>query len=196
MTFRRLLCCLLALPAVVFADANQGQFMGYELGTKYPMLPERVEVLATGNLLFEAEDPVMPSGIVDVSLITTPGSHTIGYIFAASWHETEEGARAAGRRFVELLRAKYPDWILGGEVMDERMRIVEANFDKAPYLLQLRLARDEYENHDMWRFTMGLGWNTESRELRAWQDKSAAEYAAARTKEHERLVEEEDLQGL
>lgn len=196
MTIRLLLCCLLALPTVVFADASQGQFMGYELGTKYPTSPRNVEVLTTGNLLFEAEDPIMPSGIVDVSVVTTPGSHTIGYIVAASWHETEEEARVVGRRFVELLRAKYPDWILGGEVMDEKMRIVEANFDKAPYNIQLRLVHDEYESHKMWRFTMGLGWNTESSELRAWQNQSATEYAAARAKVNEKLVNEEDIRGL
>jgi len=180
----------------VLADANEGQFMGYELGTKYPASPRDVEVLTTGNLLFEAEHPTMPAGIVDVSVITTPGSHTIGYIVAASWHETEEEALTVGRRFVELLRAKYPDWIVGGEVMDERMRIVEVNFDKAPYNLQLRLVHDEYESHSMWRFTMGLGWNAESRELRAWQNQSAAEYAAARAKEHEQLMEEADVRGL
>jgi len=196
MTIRLVLCCLLALPTVVLADANDGQFMGYELGTKYPASPQDVEVLTTGNLLFEAENPTKPADIVQVSVITTPGSQTIGYIIAASWYETEEDAREAGRRYAELLRAKYPDWNFGREVMDANMRIVEVNFDKAPYNLRLRLVRDEYESHGMWRFSMGLGWYSESRELRAWQNQSAAEHAAARATEHEQLMEEADIRGL
>jgi len=196
MTIRLLLCCLFALPTVVLADASDGQFMGYELGTKYPASPQDVEVMTTGNLLFEAENPAKPADIVQVSVITTPGSQTIGYIIAASWYETEEDAREAGRRYLGLLRAKYPDWGLGREVMDESLRIVEVNLDKAPYNLQLRLVRDEYESHSMWRFSMGLGWDRESRELRAWQNQSAAEYAAARATEHEQLVEEADTRGL
>ena len=196
MTIRLMLCCLLALPTAVLADASEGQFMGYELGTKYPASPQDVEVMTTGNLLFEAEDPAKPADIVQVSVITTPGSRTIGYIIAASWYETEEDAREAGRRYAELLRAKYPDWNFGREVMDANMRIVEVNFDKAPYNLRLRLVRDEYESHSTWRFSMGLGWDRESRELRAWQNQSAAEYAAARATEHEQLVEEADIRGL
>ena len=196
MTIRLLLCGLFALPAVVLADASEGQFMGYELGTKYSALPQDVEVLTTGNLLFEAENPTKPADIVQVSVITTPGSQTIGYIIAASWYETEEEAREAGRRYAELLRAKYADWYFGREVMDASMRIVEVNFDKAPYNLRLRLVRDEYESHRMWRFSMGLGWGRESRESHAWQDQSAAEHAAARSSEDEQLMEEADIRGL
>ena len=36
MPSRLLLCCLFLLPTVVVADAGEGQFMGYELGTRYP----------------------------------------------------------------------------------------------------------------------------------------------------------------
>ena len=196
MIIRLMLCCLFALPAVVYADANSGQFMGYELGAMYPSSPDNVEVMTTGNLLFEAENPIKPADIVRVSVITTPGSQTIGYIMAASWYETEEAAREAGRRYSELLRTKYADWNFGREVMDASMRIVEVNFDKAPYILQLRLVRDVYQGRNMWRFSMGLGWHTESRELRAWQNQSAAEHSAARATEHEKIVEDADTRGL
>ena len=196
MPIRLLLCCLFALPTHVIADASDGQFMGYELGTKYPVLPQDVEVTTTGNLLIAAENPTKPADIVQVSLIATPVSRTIGYIVAASWYETEEEARDFGRRYVELLRAVYPDWDFGRELMDASMRIVEVNFDKAPYNLQLRVARDEYDGRSMWRFSMGLGWHKETSQWQAWQEQAATENATARDTEHEQLLKESDIRGL
>ncbi len=196
MSFRLLLYCLFALPADVVADASEGQFMGYELGTKYSALPQDVEVTTTGNLLIAAENPTKPADIVQVSLIATPESRTIGYIIAASWYATEGEAREVGRRYVELLRAKYPSWDFGRELMDSSLRIVEVNFDKVPYNLQLRLVRDEYDGRSMWRISMGLGWHRETKEWHAWQNQAATEHAAARATEHEQLLKESDIRGL
>jgi hypothetical protein len=196
MPTRLLLCCIFALPSVVFADAGDGQFMGFELGTTYPAPPLEAEVTTSGNLLIAAENPTKPADIVQVSLIATPESRTIGYIIAASWYATEDEAREAGRRYVELLRAKYPEWSLGREQMDATLRIVELNFDQAPYNLRLRLARDEYDGRSMWRFSMGLGWHRESQEWRAWQNKANTEHAAAQSTELEQLMKESDIRGL
>jgi len=196
MPVRFLLCCLFVLPSVAIADANNGQFMGYELGTEYPTPPREVEVTTAGNLLIEAENPTKPTDIVQVSMVATPDSQTIGYIIAASWYATEDEAREVGRHYVELLRAKYPDWDFGRELMDASLRIVELNFDKAPYSLQLSLRRDEYDGRSMWRFSMGLGWHRESREWLAWQNRAATEQAAGKATEHEQLMKESDIRGL
>jgi hypothetical protein len=196
MPLRLLLCCFLVLPAVAVADAGQGQFMGYQLGERYPAGSPNVEVTTTGNLLIAAENPVKPADIVAVSLIATPVSRTIGGIVAASWYATEADAREAARRYVELLRAKYPDWALGREVMDASSRIVEVNFDKAPHNLQLHLVRDQRDGRDMWRFSMSLGWTEASNEWRAWQERATAEHASAKATERERLLKEADTRGL
>jgi hypothetical protein len=196
MPIRLLLCCLFALPAVVAADAGEGQFMGYELGAEYPAPPPDVGVTTTGNLLIAAENPIKPDDIVQVNLIATPESRTIGYIIAASWYATEGEAREVARRYVELLRAKYADWTLGREEMDASLRIVEVNFDKAPYNLQLRLDRDEQDGRSMWRFSMSLGWQRDSEEWRAWQSKATAEHSGAKATEREQLLKESDIRGL
>jgi hypothetical protein len=196
MYLRLLLCSLFALPTVVFADASDGQFMGYQLGTKYSAPTQDAEVTTTGNLLIAAKDPTKPADIVQVSLVATPESATIGHIIAASWYATEQEARDVGRRYAELLRAKYPEWSFGGELMDASLRIVEVNLDQAPYNLQLRLVRDEHDGRDMWRFSMSLGWHNESSEWRAWQDQATAEYAAVQTTEHGQLLKQSDIRGL
>jgi hypothetical protein len=170
--------------------------MGYQLGERYSARAANAEVTTTGNLLIAAENPVKPADIVEVSLIATPVSRTIGGIIAASWYATEAEAREAARRYVELLRAKYPAWVLGREVMDASSQIVEVNFDKAPHNLQLRLVRDQHDGRDMWRFSMSLGWTEASNEWRQWQNMAAAEHASAKTTERERLLKEADTRGL
>ncbi len=196
MPIRLLLCCLLALPTVVVADAGEGQFMGYELGTRYATPPRNVEITTTGNLLIAAENPVKPADIAQVNVIATPQSRTIGSIIAASWYATEGEAREAARRYIELLRAKYPDWALGREAMDASLRIVELNFDKTPHNLQLRLIPGEYDGRSMWRFSMSLGFSAASDEGRAWESQAASEHAAAKATEREQLLEQSDIRGL
>jgi hypothetical protein len=80
--------------------------------------------------------------------------------------------------------------------MDANLSIVEVNFDKAPYNLQLRLVPDEHEGRDMWRFSMGLGWQPNSREWLAWQDLSATQLSARKSTEREQILEESDVRGL
>ncbi len=196
MPIRLLLCCLLALPTVVIADAGEGQFMGYELGKEYPTSSQEVEITTTGNLLIAAENPTKPDNITQVSLIATPDSRTIGYIIAASWFATEREARDFGTRYVELLRAKYSDWNLGQEKMDDNFDLVEVNLNKAPHNIKLSLARDEREGRSMWRISMGLGWDKESQEWGAWNKRAVAEHAAARSSEDEQLMDEADIRGL
>jgi len=196
MLIRLFLYSLFAMPAVVLADASEGQFMGFELGKTYPELPQDVDVTTAGNLLIAATNPTKPADIEQVSLIVTPKSRTIGYIVAASWHPTESEAREFGRRYAELLRAKYPDWEFGRELMDASLRIVEVNFDKAPHNLQLSLVREEIEGRSMWRISMGLGWHKETREWQAWQSRAATENAAAKATESKQILEEADTRGL
>jgi hypothetical protein len=196
MPTRLLLCCLLALPTAALADAGDGQFMGYELGTEYPASSQEPELTTSGNLLITAEDPTKPADIVQVSLITTSESRTIGYIIAASWFATEREARDFGIRYVELLRAKYPDWDFGQEKMDENFDIVEVSLSKAPHNIKLSLARDERDGRSMWRISLGLGWDRESQEWGSWQEQAATEHTAASASEREKLMDNADIRGL
>lgn len=196
MLTRLLLLCVLSIPAAAWADANDGEFMGFTLGKHYPKTSSNSELTTAGNLLIVAEDPVKPPSIEQVSLVATPESKTIGYIAASSWHDTEEQARASGRRYAEALRTLYPDWGFGREQLDGRFTIVEVNFDKSPYNLQLSLAPDKRDGRDMWRFTMGLGWMANSQPLSEWKALAASERAAARSGDAKSVLNNPEFQGL
>lgn len=196
MRIRYFLYCLLALPAAVFADANDGQFMGYELGTVYATPSEKPELMTTGNLLQTAENPTKPDDIWQVSLITTPETQNIGYIVAASWFPTEREARDFAIRYVNLLRAKYSDWAFGQEKMDDNFDIVEVSLDMAPHQLKVGVTNDNLDGRNMWRASLGLGWERGSDEWLAWENLARSEHAAAKKSDHEQLINDSDMRGL
>ena len=78
--FKRLvLSCLLCMPTIASADANDGQFMGYTLGDNYPEATANSQVTTSGNLLIVATDAVKPTSIDEVTLVATSdyGGHRI-----------------------------------------------------------------------------------------------------------------------
>jgi hypothetical protein len=187
----------LTLSAGVLADARSGEFMGYQLGGKYQRSPStRQQVTTTGNLIIVAEQPVKPGDIAEVSLLVTPATLTIGHIAGSQWFVTEEEARAFARQYFKLLRARYPEWPYGREVMDARMNIVEVSFNESPHNLRLQLTPDFHDGRNMWRFSMALGWLPDSPQARAWRNLSAAEQVAVKKDSDQQLLRESDIRGL
>jgi hypothetical protein len=197
MAVRFILTLIITVPGFVMADAGKGEFMGYQLGKNYPRSEHtQQQQTASGNLIITAEDPVKPENIAEVSLLTTAESLTIGFIAASQWFETEVEAREFARLYVELLRARYPDWDFGRERMDNDLRIVEVNLDERPYNLRLQLTEDKRHEQDMWRFSMTLGWMPEAQPARAWRNMSRNEHLAMREGGREQILEDADLRGL
>lgn len=197
MLIRLILTLLVAMPVIVMADASEGEFMGYLLGSNYqPGVHTRPQATTDGNLIMIAEKPVKPNDIAEVSLLVTAETLTIGYIDASQWFETETEAREFGRRYADLLRAKYPDWKFGRERMDNNMRIVEVNFDELPYNLRLRLNEDKHNSKKMWRFSMTLGWMADAEPAREWRNLSRSQHITAQEMGRKQLLENADLRGL
>mgnify|MGYP001546735861 CR=1 FL=1 len=187
----------LTLPGVSLAGAAEGQFMGYRLGDSYQRSGQTQERITTsGNLAIEAENAIKPADVGDVTLVVTPETLTIGYINALTWFDTEADAREFGRKYVELLRAKYPDWAFGREVMDANVRVVEVNLDKHPLNLRMQLTKGPRDGKTMWRISMTLRWLPDTDEEKAWRKKSYAEQVAMQDKNRQLLLDQADTRGL
>lgn len=196
---RRFACMALALmlPGFVLADAGQGQFLGYELGQRYPQSTGTpAQITTTGNLKITAGNPVKPAGVGDVTLVVTPETQTIGFISALTWFETEAEARTFARHYVRLLRVKYPDWEFGREVMDASMRPVEVNLDQDPHNLRIRLTEGRRNGRVMWRISMTLQWLPDTEEAQAWRSLSITEQADVQQQSRDRLLDQVDMRGL
>ena len=196
MSLRMLLPCFLLFSSGVLADAADGQFMGYQLGERYAGPASQQVLTTTGNLLVTADKPVKPDDIAEVALLATRETLTIGFISASQWFATEDEAREFGRRYFELLRAKYPDWPYGWEVMDAELNVIEVNLNNDPHNLRLSLAKDTHQGEPMWRFSMTLGWLPDSPEESKWRELSLEEQVAAKLGNRQQLLEDSDTRGL
>lgn len=194
---RSILILVVAIPGVVMADANDGQFMGYQLGTNYQRSANtQVQETANGNLNITAEQPVKPADVGNVALIATTGTLTIGYINALTWFDTEAEAREFGREYINLLRAKYPDWAFGREELDANLNVAEVNLDKYPHNLRMRLSEGRRDGKIMWRISMTLTWLPDSEEAKSWNRLSRVQNLAAEQDERKALLEKADTRGL
>jgi len=197
MLVRIILMLVIAMPGVVMADAAEGQFMGYQLGSNYQRSTNtQVRETTNGNLNITAENPVKPANVGDVALIATVGTLTIGYINALTWFQTEAEAREYGREYITLLRAKYPDWVFGREELDANMNLVEVNLDKQPYNLRMRLTEGRQDGKMMWRISMTLMWLSGTKEEKAWNNLSSSQQIAAQQEDRKMLLEQADTRGL
>ena len=197
MLARFILTLVIAVPGVVMADASDGQFMGYQLGSNYQRgTNTQARVTTNGNLNITAENPVKPNDVGDVVLIATAETLTIGYINALTWFETEAEAREFGRKYIKLLRAKYPDWMIGREEMNANLYLVEVNLDKPPHNLRVRLTEGRQDGKTMWRISMTLMWLPGTEQAQAWNKLAASQQMAAQRQDRKELLEGADTRGL
>ncbi len=192
-----LLVALIAMPAAVFADAANGDFLGYTLGANYNSSAKTVQQVRTnGTLVVQAENPIKPDDIASVALIVTSETKTIGHISGSQWFATEAEGREFARRYVNLLRAKYTDWEYGREKMDNNLRINEINLDEQPHNIRFRLDQELHDGQTMWRFSMSLTWLPTSKEFQAWQNMASSQRNEVIVDERKQMLENADLRGL
>jgi len=184
----------LLLPLNVQADASDGEFLGYSLGTAYENGGQPAEVTASGNTIFVAADPSKPADINKVTLLTTPKSQSIGFISGSTSFATEAEARKMGKHYFELLRAKYSEWRVGREIMNKDFQIVEVSLVDEPHELRLQLTQDETSNQ--WSFSMTLGWTHGSKEAQAWRNMATTQNQAAQVDGRQQFLENADTTGL
>jgi len=192
-----LCAALFLIPAISFADAGAGGWMGYVLGEDYKITDStKLKIRSNGSLVVVADNPFKPADIAEVTLVVTPETKTIGHISASQWFATEEEGREFARRYINILRAKYSDWVFGREQMNSNLRIDEVNLDKPPYNIKFRLDHTKHQGELMWRYSMTLNWLPDSKESRAWVNMSNNQRVSAELADQELLLEGTDLRGL
>jgi|GEM_PF-1315940 len=191
-----LMTCVMSSTSA-WADANDGDFLGYMLGTKYTNPSTAAEELgANGTIRLNAANPVKPDDIAEVQVIVTAQSRTIGYISGASWFAKEAEARAFARRYINLLHAKYSGWVFGREQLDINMQINEVNLDNPPYNLRFRLDERQHDGKSQWRFSMTLGWLPTSKDAEAWNNMANGERLSVISDDRQQILENSDVRGL
>jgi len=193
-------CTALASPAPAVADANDGEFMGYQLNQRYPMTERtRYGPSLGGNLLVIAERPVMPNDIGEVTLTTTVDSHRIGFIEASQYFATDEEAREFARKYYNLLQAKYPAWRIDAgriQLNETTLMPTALNMDKWPFTIRMKLAETESNDGMPFRVSLTLRYLSDSPERKAWNERARLEQGEQRQLSQEELLEGADTRGL
>ena len=93
------------------AGVAEGDFLGYRLGSKYPITQETRGYFmgVTGSMVIMAERPEMPPEFVRVELIASPKTYTIINIFGVAEFAAEAAAKDFARQYAELLNGLHRD---------------------------------------------------------------------------------------
>lgn len=111
MTRKLILICLILLSASAFADANDGEYLGYNLGEKFKV-PRGVDGRdhITGALIYVVSPRRQPHHIDSVSLYVSPKSSMIGSIFGEWYFSSLRSAKVFADQYLSKLEEKYRHW--------------------------------------------------------------------------------------
>ncbi len=101
----------LFVSAIVLADANDGEYLGYRLGDKFTLPPgAEGEQHITGAMIYEADPGTHPHHIDTISIYVTPGTSIIGSILGEWYFASERAAERFGDRYLAQLASRYTHW--------------------------------------------------------------------------------------
>ena len=182
-----------AWASCALADANDGEFFGFELGARYLETDnrqhddERLVLVAT-------KDPVKPDSIDSVYVLVTPVSRSIGKIAGEAWFQSGEDAIVAYERFRSFLRNKYENW--DSEEQSDVNRQV-SQFTNGDYVLVLQVTGPHRTGtasavDKPFQLVLTLAYAAGSRKANEFETMAAAEIREAANAN----LAEKDIRGL
>jgi len=102
---------LLFFSAGAFADANDGEYLGFKLGDRYAVPRGSVgKSHITGALSYAIDPEHRHQHMGSMSLYVSPKTHTIGSIFGEWYFSGERSAREFSERYKRSLEERYSHW--------------------------------------------------------------------------------------
>ena len=139
------------LSALAFADANDGEYLGFTLCEKV-RLPRGSVAMdhITGATIYVIDPGRHPHHIESMSIYVSPKSSIIGSIFGEWYFSDRRAAKVFADRYLSTLEEKYGHWIRRGRSLtygDYQLWVdIE---EKAPYV-------DHWPSHKKTRVAVAL----------------------------------------
>jgi len=114
--FRKLiLLSLILCSTLAFADANDGEFLGFTLGEKFnvPRGSDGIEHI-TGAMIFTVDAGLHAHHIDAISVYVSPGNSIVGGIFGERYFPNPRAAGVFADRYLCSLETKYSHWVRRG----------------------------------------------------------------------------------
>ena len=115
MTRRLILICVILYSASALADANDGEYLGYNLGDRFSV-PTNADGKdhITGAKIYVVDPRRQAHHIDTMSIYVSPKSSMIGSIFGEWYFPNHRAAKDFGDRYLSSLEEKYGQWTRRG----------------------------------------------------------------------------------
>jgi len=111
MTRNLLFISLLFFATAAFADANDGEYLGFKLGERYSAPRGAVgRNHVTGAVVYAVDAHKRHQHIGSLSIYVSPKSSVIGSIFGEWYFVNKQSAKQFMDRYVLALEDEYSDW--------------------------------------------------------------------------------------
>ena len=102
---------LLSLSASAFADANDGEYLGFKLGEKFSVpRGATAQQHITGALRYAIDPEHRHQHMGSLALYVSPRSSIIGSIFGEWYFSSRRSAQQFADRYMQTLEEKYGHW--------------------------------------------------------------------------------------
>ena len=106
---------LILCSTLAFADANDGDYLGYRLGEKFAVpkgTTSRDHIM--GAQIFDLDSGSHPHHVDTISIFASPTSSIVGSIFGEWYFASERSAEQFADRYLAQLETKYAEWNRSG----------------------------------------------------------------------------------
>ncbi len=98
-----------------FADANDGEYLGFKLGEKFAVPRGAVSMdHVTGAMIYALNPGKHPHHIDSISIFVSPNSSIVGSIFGEWYFSNPRAAKVFADRYLFTLELKYDHWTRRG----------------------------------------------------------------------------------
>ncbi len=103
------------ISTTAFADANDGEYLGFKLGEKLTVPRGAVSMdHVTGAMIYALDPGQHPHHIDSISIFVSPKSSIVGSIFGEWYFSNPRAAKVFADRYLSSLELRYDHWIRRG----------------------------------------------------------------------------------
>ncbi len=147
----------------VFADANDGEFLGFKLGETFTVSSGTASMKHITGATVYAVDPGRHAHHIDsISIFVSPKSSVIGSVFGEWYFSNPRAAKVFADRYLSVLGKKYGHWIRRGRSLTDGDYQLWVDIEEKPPIV------DYWPSHKKSRVAIGLIYAPDSLGRRDW----------------------------
>ena len=146
-----ILVSLIFLSTSAYADANDGEYLGYKLGEKFTAPRGAVgQDHIMGAMIYVVCPGRQPQHIDSVSIYVSPKSSIIGSVFGEWYFSSARSAKDFADRYLSSLEKKYSHWKRRGRSLTNSEYQLWVDIEEKPPII------DHWPSHKNSRVAIGL----------------------------------------